>query len=114
MLFLAGRQIGNWQELEYHEALRLGRERGGRPRLVPIVTADQAPGLPFFDQLHQLFAADPTAPETLNAIEQALDDSLPTDTYPAWQRFQPYKGLPALEEADAAFFFGRDERPPTS
>jgi tetratricopeptide (TPR) repeat protein len=108
MLFLAGRQIGNWQELEYYEALRLGRERGGRPRLVPIVTADQAPGLPFFDQLHQLFAADPAAPETLNALDQVLDDSLPPDTSPAWQRFQPYKGLPALEEADAAFFFGRD------
>jgi len=109
VLFLAGRTIGPWQELEYYEALRLTRERAGRPRVVPVVTADQAPGLPFFAQLHQIFAANPTAPVTLEAIERALDDSLPPDKSPAWPRFQPYKGLPALEEADAAFFFGRDE-----
>jgi TIR domain len=108
VLFLAGRPIGNWQELEYHEALRLWRERAGRPRLVPIIIADQAPGLPFFAQLHQIFAADPSAPEILDAIERALGDSLPADTSPPWQRFQPYKGLPPLAEADAAFFFGRD------
>src|SRR5205085_1639195 len=75
VLFLAGRQIGAWQELEYHEALRLWRKRGGRPRVVPIVIAGQAPGLPFLAQLHQIFAADPTAPESLAAIEGALKDS---------------------------------------
>jgi putative ribosome biogenesis GTPase RsgA len=26
-----------------------------------------------------------------------------------WRRFQPYKGLPALQEADATFFFGRED-----
>jgi hypothetical protein len=25
------------------------------------------------------------------------------------RRFEPYKGLPALQEADAAFFFGRED-----
>jgi hypothetical protein len=109
VLFLTGRQIGNWQELEYHEALRLGRERAGRPRVVPVVIAEQAPGLPFFAQLHQIFAADPTAPEILDAIERAFDDILPADASPPWQRYQPYKGLPALGEADAAFFFGRED-----
>jgi tetratricopeptide (TPR) repeat protein len=108
MLFLAGRQIGPWQQLEYYEALRLSRKRGGRPRLIPVVIAEQAPGLPFFNQLHQIFAADPTDRTALDAIGRALDDSLAADAPPAWQRFQPYKGLPALDEADAAFFFGRD------
>jgi tetratricopeptide (TPR) repeat protein len=108
VLFLAGRQIGPWQELEYYEALRLSREKTGRPRVVPIVTADQAPGLPFLAQLHQIFAPDPTAPESLAAIERALDDSIPPDASPTWQRFQPYKGLSALRETDAAFFFGRE------
>jgi TIR domain len=109
VLLLAGRRIGPWQELEYYEALRLSREQAGRPRLVPVITAEQAPGLPFFAQLQQIFAANPTAPETLDAIERALDEGLPPDASPAWSRFQPYKGLPALEEADAAFFFGRDD-----
>ncbi len=108
VLFLAGQRIGPWQQLEYYEALRLSREHAGRPRLIPVVIADQAPGLPFFAQLHHIFATDPTERETLSAIERALDDTLPADATPAWRRFQPYKGLPALEEADAAFFFGRN------
>ena len=108
VLFLAGRRIGPWQELEYYEALRLSRKGTGRPRLIPVVFAEQAPGLPFFAQLHRISTADLVARDTLDAIERALDDALPADATPAWQRFQPYKGLPALEEADAAFFFGRD------
>ena len=47
VLFLAGRRIGPWQELEYYEALRLSREGAGRPKLIPVVIADQAPGLPY-------------------------------------------------------------------
>jgi uncharacterized protein len=109
VLFLAGKRIGPWQELEYYEALRLSRERSGRPRVIPVVTVEQAPGLPFFSQLHQIFAADPVTQNSLDAIERALDDTQPPDMAPPWQRFQPYKGLPALEEADAAFFFGRDK-----
>jgi tetratricopeptide (TPR) repeat protein len=108
VLFLAGQKVGPWQQLEYYEALRLSRERAGRPRLIPVVIAEQAPGLPFFAQLHHIFAADPTERETLGAIERALEDTLPADATPPWRRFQPYKGLPALEEADAAFFFGRN------
>ena len=85
--------------MEYYKALRLSREHAGRPRLVPVVMADQAPGLPFFSQLHQIYASNPTATEVLTAIGHALDNSLTADATPAWARFQPYKGLPALEEA---------------
>jgi hypothetical protein len=114
VLFLAGRRIGPWQELEYYEALRLAREQAGRPRLVPIVTAGQAPGLPFFAQLHQIFVANPTVPDALDAIEKALDASSPLDIAPAWQRFQPYKGLPALEEEMPRSFSAVTARPPRS
>jgi YD repeat-containing protein len=107
VLFLAGTRIGPWQELEYYEALRLSRGATGRPRLVPIVMAPQAPGLPFFAQLHQIFAAEPAAPEHLSAIVRALEENIPAGEN-RWQHFQPYKGLPALQEADAAFFFGRE------
>jgi hypothetical protein len=106
VLFLAGTRIGPWQEVEYYEALRLSRSVTGRPRLVPVVMASQAPGLPFFAQLHQIFAREPTEPESLTAIKRALEKTIPADKN-RWQQFQPYKGLPALQEADAAFFFGR-------
>jgi conflict system STAND superfamily ATPase/TIR domain-containing protein len=110
VVFLAGNRIGPWQELEYLEALRLSRESGGRPRLVPVVLSRQAPGLPFFAQLHQIFAPDPVVPEAVAAIDRALDEGVSPTTLPAWQCFQPYKGLPALQESDAAFFFGREKQ----
>ena len=72
VLLLAGTQIGQYQELEYYEALRLSRSGSGRPRLVPVVMAPQAPGLPFFAQLHQIVATNPTTPEHLAAIVRAL------------------------------------------
>jgi tetratricopeptide (TPR) repeat protein len=112
VLFLAGPRIGPWQELEYYEALRLSRSGAGRPRLVPVVMASPAPGLPFFAQLHQIFATEPTAPDAIAAILRALDESLP-ETEERWRHFQPYKGLPALEEADAAFLFGRESETAT-
>ena len=108
VVFLAGARVGPWQEIEYYEALRLNREQTGRPRLVPVVITGQAPGLPFFSQLHHIVAVDPASEDSLTAIERALADSPASDANPAWSRFQPYKGLPALHEADAAFFFGRD------
>ncbi len=48
VLFLAGQKIGPWQEIEYNEALILAQKQAGRPRLIPVVIAERAPGLPFF------------------------------------------------------------------
>lgn len=111
MVFLVGQRIGPWQELEYYEALRLSRlaERQGRPVIVPVIMAEQAPGLPFFDLLHRIFAPDPTQPDTLAAVAASLTGAAPAGMEPAWKQFNPYKGLPALSSADAAFFFGRDD-----
>ncbi|MBV9859629.1 MAG: toll/interleukin-1 receptor domain-containing protein [Alphaproteobacteria bacterium] len=108
VLFLAGARVGPWQELEYYETLRLNREHGGRPRLVPVLIAGHAPGLPFFNQLHHINAPDAVGEDGLLAIERAVAEAPVVDARPAWTRFQPYKGLPALQESDAAFFFGRE------
>jgi len=111
LLFLVGRRIGPWQELEYYEARRLSAlpERKNRPLILPVVTVDQAPGLPFFALLHQIFAPDPTSTETVTAVLDALDGAVSGDSELAWRRFNPYKGLPALTTSDAAFFFGREQ-----
>lgn len=53
IILLIGRHIGPWQELEYYDALRRNRS-SGRPQIIPILLADTAPGLPFFDQFHRL------------------------------------------------------------
>jgi uncharacterized protein YjbI with pentapeptide repeats len=112
VLLLLGTSIGAWQELEYYEALQLSRQsdRGGRPRIIPVVIADQpAPGLAFLATLHQIFALELTSAPALLAIENALSAIPATEVMEPWRRFQPYTGLPALTERDAAFFFGRDK-----
>ena len=70
----------------------------------------QARGLPFFELLHGIFAPDPKAPDTIAAVLAGLSNSGAPSADPAWKQFNPYKGLPALGSADAAFFFGREEQ----
>src|SRR5262249_25533656 len=108
VLLLVGTRVGSWQELEYYEALDLSRQpaRKGRPRIIPVVIADCAPGLSFLNTIHQIFTSNPLAPESMSAIERALNDGVGSEPVPSWRLFQPYKGLPALTEADAAFFYG--------
>ncbi|MBR1255184.1 TIR domain-containing protein [Bradyrhizobium sp. AUGA SZCCT0240] len=111
VLLVLGDIIGSWQELEYYEALRLSRLSGrGRPRIIPVVIASgPAPGLAFLSTLHQIFALDLESAPALLAIESALGSISVTEVVEPWRRFQPYTGLPALTERDAAFFFGRDK-----
>lgn len=112
LLLLVGETVGPWQELEYYEALQLSRQapRAGRPRIIPVMIADRpAPGLAFLSTLHQIFALELRGDPAWSAIEKALD-AVPTgEVWEPWKRFQPYKGLPALTETDAAFFFGREK-----
>ncbi|WP_316225601.1 toll/interleukin-1 receptor domain-containing protein [Bradyrhizobium sp. SZCCHNS3052] len=112
VLLMLGQSIGQWQELEYYEALQLSRqtEREGRPRIIPVVIADRpAPGLAFLSTLHQIFAPHLPDDAAFAAIESALDAAPSSDDWEPWRRFQPYKGLPALTETDADFFFGREK-----
>jgi hypothetical protein len=111
LLFIAGNRIGPWQEIEYFEAHRLGRKAGpgSRPQIIPVVISDHAPGLPFFELLHQIYAKDPATPETIAAICRALDGVTENDPTPKWVHFNPYKGLPAFTSSDSAFFFGREQ-----
>jgi WD40 repeat protein len=110
VLLVIGETIGQWQELEYYEALRLSRLADrGRPRIVPVlITEHPAPGLAFLSTLHQIFALELSSTTTLSAIERAFDAVPVDDPIEPWRRFQPYKGLPSLAETDAAFFFGRE------
>jgi hypothetical protein len=96
VLLLVGHRVGPWQQLEYDEALRLSRltERGDRPRVIPVVMVDYAPGLPFLSTLHQIFTREPTSAESLIAIERALQEAGAGEPpVEAWRRFQPYKGI---------------------
>jgi formylglycine-generating enzyme required for sulfatase activity len=110
-LVLVSNRIGDWQKVEYYEA----RDRKAKDDafvLLPVVVADRAKGpaanLPGLAQLHWIESTEPAAPEPLAKIIGALQSKeLPKPPEP-WRAINPYRGLVALDEQDADFFFGRD------
>jgi len=108
---LVSNRLGDWQKVEYYEA----RDRKAKDDgfvLLPVIIADRAKGpaanLPGLAQLHWIESTEPTAPEPLAEIVAALQSrELPKPPEP-WRAINPYRGLSALEEQDADFFFGRD------
>jgi hypothetical protein len=108
---LVSNQVGDWQRLEYYEALDR-KARDDSYLLLPIVIADTTRGpaanLPGLAQLHWIESTEPTAPEPLSRIVAALATRDIPKTPEPWRVINPYRGLMALEEQDADFFFGRD------
>jgi formylglycine-generating enzyme required for sulfatase activity len=110
-LILVSNRLGDRQKVEYYEA----RDRQAKDdafTLLPIVVADRAKGpaanLPGLAQLHWIESTEPTAPEPLAKIVAALQSrELPKVSEP-WRVISPYRGLAALDEQDADFFFGRE------
>ena len=108
---LVSNRLGDWQKVEYYEA----RDRKAKDDgfvLLPVIIADRAKGpaanLPGLAQLHWIESTEPAAPEPLAKIVAALQSrELPKPPEP-WRAINPYRGLVALEEQDADFFFGRD------
>jgi hypothetical protein len=109
-LILVSNQLGDWQKVEYYEA----RDRNAKDEtflLLPVLVADRAKGpaanLPGLAQFHWVESTEPTAPEPLAKIVAALQSrELPKPREP-WRAINPYRGLVALDEQDADFFFGR-------
>ncbi len=112
-LILLGKQLGEWQKLEYYEAIdRKAKERDadGSFPLVPVKISDRVPNLPFLSQLHWIEATEPTAIEPLAKIVSALRGVSSDAVAEPWRTINPYRGLEALREEDAEFFFGRDNK----
>ena len=108
---LVSNRLGDWQKVEYYEA----RDRKAKDDgfvLLPVIIADRAKGpaanLPGLAQLHWIESTEPAAPEPLAKIVAPLQSrEIPKPPEP-WRAINPYRGLLALEEQDADFFFGRD------
>jgi hypothetical protein len=107
LLLLSSNGVGAWQKLEYYEALDR-RTRDSSFSVVPVVTAPSVPGLPFLRQLHWISSATPHADPQLSAIIDALKGQPLADIGDPWRHVNPYRGLLALREEDAAYFFGRE------
>ena len=110
-VILVSTLVGDWQKVEYYEA----RDRKAKDDafvLLPVVIADRAKGpaanLPGLAQLHWIESTEPTAPDPLAKIVAALQSREVAKPPEPWRTINPYRGLVALEEQDADFFFGRD------
>jgi hypothetical protein len=102
VLLVGEHGLGPWQIDEYYEA----RDR----RLVVVLVLLQgqpAPGLPFLRQLHWVVTADPASEQSLARLMDAASGS-GTRTGELWRYTAPSRGLSAMTESDADFFFGRN------
>jgi formylglycine-generating enzyme required for sulfatase activity len=110
-VILVSNRVGDWQKAEYYEAYDR-KIKDDSFILLPIVVADPAKGpaanLPGLTQLHWIESTEPTAPDPLSKIVSALQSGKVAKQPEPWRTINPYRGLVALEEQDADFFFGRD------
>jgi hypothetical protein len=110
-LILVSTRIGDWQKFEYYEALDR-KVKNDAFVLLPVIIADRANGavanLPGLTQLQWVESTEPSAPDPLAKIVAALQTRETVKPVEPWRVINPYRGLVALDEQDADFFFGRD------
>jgi hypothetical protein len=110
-ILLIGEQgVGEWQELEYDEAL--DKWVGSRKRLLefPLIVVlpegKTAPGLQFLRRMHWIITPDPASEKTIGRIFDAAAGRT-SEPGELWRYTSPYRGLEAMEEKDSDYFFGR-------
>jgi formylglycine-generating enzyme required for sulfatase activity len=107
VLLVGEKDIGPWQAMEYYEALDRRVKEPAFPVVLLLIDGQPAPGLPFLRQLHWVITTDPTSEKSLAQVMDAaagVGGAPPTEL---WRHTAPYRGLYAMTESDADFFFGR-------
>ncbi len=110
ILLVGEKGIGDWQELEYDEALdkwAMSRNRSPDfPLIVVLLEGQTAPGLQFLRRMHWIITRDPESDIDLGRL---FDAAAGHGTNPGelWRYTSPYRGLEAMEEKDSDYFFGR-------
>jgi formylglycine-generating enzyme required for sulfatase activity len=106
LLLVGEKGIGPWQAMEYYEALDRRVQQDDFPVIFVLLDGQPAPGLPFLRQLHWIVTADPASEKSVaRLLAAASDGGAPPGEL--WRHTAPYRGLAAMTEADADFFFGR-------
>jgi TIR domain len=107
ILLVGERGVGNWQELEYDEALDKRVKLPDFPVILVLLEGQTAPGLPFLRQLHWIVTPDPASEKDVAKLLDAASGS-GTRLPELWRYTCPYRGLAAMEEKDSDYFFGRE------
>jgi TIR domain len=105
ILLVGAKDIGDWQLLEYDEALD---RRVKSPNFAVVLLKGQtAPGLPFLRRLHWIVTADPGSERDIAGLIEAAAGA-GARLGELWRYTSPYRGLAAMEEQDSDYFFGRE------
>jgi formylglycine-generating enzyme required for sulfatase activity len=107
ILLVGERGVGDWQVLEYDEALDRRVKSSNFALVLVLLKGQTAPGLPFLRRLHWIVTADPASE---NDVQRLIDAVAGTGTRlgELWRYSSPYRGLAAMEEKDSDYFFGRE------
>src|SRR5262249_39286962 len=106
ILLVGEKGVGDWQELEYDEALDKRIKFADFPVILVLLEGQTAPGLPFLRRLHWIITPDPTSERDVARLFDAATGT-GTKLGELWRYAQPYRGLAAMEEKDSDYFFGR-------
>src|SRR5258705_4246172 len=100
ILLVGSQGIGNWQVLEYDEALAKRVNSPDFPVILILLEGQPAPGLAFLRQLHWIVTPDPASEQV---VAQLLDATGGENTRPGelWRYASPYRGLAAMEQKDS-------------
>jgi formylglycine-generating enzyme required for sulfatase activity len=109
ILLVGEKGVGDWQELEYDEALDKRIKFPDFPVILVLLEGQTAPGLPFLRRLHWIITPDPSSEKD---VARLLDAASGSGVRPGelWRYTQPYRGLAAMTEKDSDYFFGREEK----
>jgi hypothetical protein len=107
VLLVGEKGIGPWQAMEYCEALDRRLNQHDFPVVLVLLDGQPAPGLPFLRQLHWVITSDPASEKSLVQLMGATSGGGALLPEELWRHTAPYRGLQAMTESDADFFFGR-------
>src|SRR5262245_21822491 len=106
ILLVGERGVGDWQVLEYDEALDKRVKSPDFSVILVLLEGQTAPGLPFLHRLHWIVTPDPSSEKDVARLFDAVAGS-GTRLGELWRYTSPYRGLAAMEEKDSDYFFGR-------
>jgi hypothetical protein len=106
ILLVGEKGVGDWQELEYDEALDKRIQFPDFPVILVLLEGQTAPGLAFLRRLHWLITPDPSSEKDVGRLLDAASGS-GTTSGEMWRYTSPYRGHAAMEEKDSDYFFGR-------
>ena len=107
ILLVGEKGVGDWQVLEYDEALDKRVKFPDFPVILVLLQGQTAPGLPFLRRLHWVITPDPSSEKDVARLFDAASGA-GTRSGDLWRYTSPYRGLAAMEEKDSDYFFGRE------